>query len=154
MTDVPASATMMKDGMARPTGRDMWGWFARGEVYMAIGVIGVILLLILPIPAFLMDVLLAVSLVSSVLILMTAVMMKKPLDFAIFPTVLLVSTLFRLGLNLASVIVDGNEAAHSRDTRDMRITPAEVIPAGDGFTFTVIYDGMLTSLASASHRLT
>lgn len=111
MTDAPAS-TMMKDGMARPTGRDMWGWFARGEVYMAIGVIGVILLLILPIPTFLLDVLLALSLVSSVLILMTAVMMKKPLDFAIFPTVLLVTTLFRLGLNLAStrlVLSHGHE---------------------------------------------
>lgn len=111
MTDVPASP-MMKDGMARPTGRDMLGWFARSEVYMAIGVIGVVLLLILPIPVFLMDVLLALSLVSSVLILMTAVMMKKPLDFAIFPTVLLVTTLFRLGLNLAStrlVLSHGHE---------------------------------------------
>ena len=111
MTDVPAS-TMMSDGMARPTGRDMMGWVVRGEVAMAVGVIGVILLLILPIPAFLMDVLLAVSLVSSVLILMTAVMMKRPLDFAIFPTVLLVSTLFRLGLNLAStrlVLSHGHE---------------------------------------------
>ena len=111
MTDIPAS-TMMKDGMARPTGRDMMGWVARGEVGMAVGVIGVILLLILPIPAFLMDMLLALSLVSSVLILMTAVMMKKPLDFAIFPTVLLVSTLFRLGLNLAStrlVLTHGHE---------------------------------------------
>jgi len=101
MTDVPASV-MMKDGYAAPTGRDMWGWVARGEVYMAIGVIGVILLLILPVPKMLLDLLLAISLVSSVLILMTAVMMKRPLDFAIFPTVLLVSTLFRLGLNLAS----------------------------------------------------
>ncbi|WP_298743791.1 flagellar biosynthesis protein FlhA [uncultured Brevundimonas sp.] len=104
----------MKDGMARPTGRDMMGWVARGEVGMAVGVIGVILLLILPIPAFLMDMLLALSLVSSVLILMTAVMMKKPLDFAIFPTVLLVSTLFRLGLNLAStrlVLSHGHEGS-------------------------------------------
>ena len=111
MTDIPAS-TMMRDGMAPPSGRDMLGWVARGEVAMAIGVIGVILLLILPIPSFLMDVLLALSLVSSVLILMTAVMMKKPLDFAIFPTVLLVSTLFRLGLNLAStrlVLSHGHE---------------------------------------------
>ena len=111
MTDIPVSP-LMKDGLAPPTGREMWGWFARGEVYMAIGVIGVILLLILPIPVFLMDVLLAVSLVSSVLILMTAVMMKRPLDFAIFPTVLLVSTLFRLGLNLAStrlVLSHGHE---------------------------------------------
>ena len=111
MTDVPASV-MMKDGYARPTGRDMMGWVARGEVAMAIGVIGVILLLILPVPKFLMDLLLAVSLVSSVLILMTAVMMKRPLDFAIFPTVLLVTTLFRLGLNLAStrlILTHGHE---------------------------------------------
>uniref|UniRef100_UPI003518E35F flagellar biosynthesis protein FlhA n=1 Tax=Brevundimonas sp. TaxID=1871086 RepID=UPI003518E35F len=51
-------------------------------------------------------------LISSVLILMTALMMKKPLDFAIFPTVLLVSTLYRLGLNLAStrlVLTSGHE---------------------------------------------
>jgi len=113
MTDVPAP-TMMSDGMARPTGRDMMGWVVRGEVAMAIGVIGVILLLILPIPTFLLDILLALSLVSSVLILMTAVMMKKPLDFAIFPTVLLVTTLFRLGLNLAStrlVLSHGHEGS-------------------------------------------
>ncbi|WP_417232384.1 flagellar biosynthesis protein FlhA [Brevundimonas sp.] len=107
---------MMKDGMARPTGREVWGWFARGEVAMATGVIGVILLLILPIPKFLLDMLLAISLVSSVLILMSAVMMKRPLDFAIFPTVLLVSTLFRLGLNLAStrlVLTHGHEGHNS-----------------------------------------
>ncbi|HEV7229451.1 flagellar biosynthesis protein FlhA [Brevundimonas sp.] len=103
---------MMRDGMARPTGRDVRGWFARGEVLMAMGVIGIVMLLILPIPPFLLDLLLAISLVSSVLILMTALLMKRPLDFAIFPTVLLVSTLFRLGLNLAStrlVLSHGHE---------------------------------------------
>tara|TARA_R110002012_G_scaffold12236_2_gene54647 strand:+ start:2690 stop:4807 length:2118 start_codon:yes stop_codon:yes gene_type:complete len=113
MTDTPI---MMKDGMARPSSKDMLGWFARGEVGMAVGVMGVILLLILPVPKFLLDMLLAISLVSSVLILMTAVMMKRPLDFAIFPTVLLVSTLFRLGLNLAStrlVLTHGHEGHNS-----------------------------------------
>ena len=115
MTDVPASSSstvLMKDGMARPSSADIRGWLMRGEVGMAVGVIGVILLLILPVPKFLLDVLLALSLVSSVLILMTALMMKRPLDFAIFPTVLLVSTLFRLGLNLAStrlVLTHGHE---------------------------------------------
>lgn len=115
MTDVPASSSspvLMKDGMARPSGSDVRGWLMRGEVGMAVGVIGVILLLILPVPKFLLDLLLAISLVSSVLILMTALMMKRPLDFAIFPTVLLVSTLFRLGLNLAStrlVLTHGHE---------------------------------------------
>ena len=109
MTDTPV---MMKDGMARPTGGDIRSWLMRGEVGMAVGVIGVILLLILPVPKMLLDLLLAISLVSSVLILMTALMMKRPLDFAIFPTVLLISTLFRLGLNLAStrlVLTHGHE---------------------------------------------
>ena len=67
-----------------------------------IGVVGIIVLLILPIPPFLLDVLLAVSITSAVLILMTSLMIKKPLEFTAFPTVLLVTTLFRLGLNLAS----------------------------------------------------
>jgi flagellar biosynthesis protein FlhA len=86
----------------RPTPRDMWGWVARGEVGLAIGVVGIIVLLILPIPAFVLDMLLAISLTSAVLILMTALMIKKPLEFTAFPTVLLVTTLYRLGLNLAS----------------------------------------------------
>ncbi|RZJ29420.1 MAG: flagellar biosynthesis protein FlhA [Brevundimonas sp.] len=113
MTDAPI---LMKDGYARPTALDMRGWLLRGEVLMAVGVIGVIMLLILPVPKFLLDLLLAFSLVSSVLILMTAVMMKRPLDFAIFPTVLLVSTLFRLGLNLAStrlILTHGQEGHQS-----------------------------------------
>jgi flagellar biosynthesis protein FlhA len=106
----------MKDGMARPTGQDVLGWLAKGEVLMAVGVIGVIMLLIMPVPKMLLDLLLAISIVSSVLILMTAVMMKRPLDFAIFPTVLLVTTLFRLGLNLAStrlILTDGQEGHDS-----------------------------------------
>ncbi|KAK0361239.1 hypothetical protein LTR94_024137 [Friedmanniomyces endolithicus] len=104
------------DGLARPTGKEIMGWLAKGEVLMAVGVIGVIMLLIVPVPKMLLDLLLAVSIVSSVLILMTAVMMKRPLDFAIFPTVLLVSTLYRLGLNLAStrlILTHGQEGHDS-----------------------------------------
>jgi len=74
----------------------------RGEVALALGVIGIVLLLVLPVPAFLIDVLLATSLTSAVLILMTSLLIQKPLEFTAFPTVLLVTTLFRLGLNLAS----------------------------------------------------
>jgi flagellar biosynthesis protein FlhA len=85
-----------------PSARDVWGWVARGEVALAIGIVGIIVLLILPIPAFMLDMLLAISITSSVLILMTALLIKKPLEFTAFPTVLLVATLFRLGLNIAS----------------------------------------------------
>jgi len=87
---------------SHPDAGDVWGWLKRGDVGLAIGLIGIIVLLIVPIPAFLLDVLLAVSITSSVLILMTALNIKKPLEFTAFPTVLLVATLFRLGLNLAS----------------------------------------------------
>ena len=86
----------------RPTARDVWGWIARGDVGLATGVVGIIVLLILPIPAFVLDLLLAISITSAVLILMTSLMIKRPLEFTAFPTVLLVTTLFRLGLNLAS----------------------------------------------------
>ncbi|MFC3076822.1 flagellar biosynthesis protein FlhA [Phenylobacterium terrae] len=93
----------------------MWGWVARGEVALALGVVGIIVLLILPIPAFLLDALLSLSVTSAVLILMTALLMKKPLEFTAFPTVLLVTTLFRLGLNIAStrlILSHGHEGAH------------------------------------------
>jgi len=99
-----------------PTAREAWGWVARGEVALALGVIGIIVLLILPMPPALMDLLLAFSLVSSVLILMTALMIKKPLEFTAFPTVLLVATLFRLGLNLATtrlILAHGHEGGAS-----------------------------------------
>ena len=86
----------------RPTARDVWGWVARGDVGLAAGVVGIIVLLIVPIPAFVLDMLLAISITSAVLILMTSLMIKRPLDFTAFPTVLLVTTLFRLGLGLAS----------------------------------------------------
>ncbi len=79
-----------------------WRSAARGEVALAIGIVGIIVLLILPIPSFMLDGLLAISITSAVLILMTALLIKKPLEFTAFPTVLLVATLFRLGLNVAS----------------------------------------------------
>ena len=87
---------------ARPTPKEVWGWVARGEVALALCIVGIVVLLILPIPAFLLDTLLALSITSAVLILMTSLLIKKPLEFTAFPTVLLMATLFRLGLNIAS----------------------------------------------------
>ncbi|MBA4806614.1 flagellar biosynthesis protein FlhA [Brevundimonas sp.] len=129
---------MMKDGMARPTGRDVLSWVNRGEVLMAVGVIGVIMLLILPVPKMLLDLLLAISLVSSVLILMTAVMMKRPLDFAIFPTVLLVSTLFRLGLNLASTRLILTHGQEGHDSAGQVINAFGQLMMGGNFIIGVI----------------
>ena len=100
---------------AAPTPREVWGWVARGEVALALGVVGIVVLLILPVPPILLDLFLAISIASAVLILMTALMMKRPLDFTSFPTVLLVATLYRLGLNIAStrlILGHGHEGAH------------------------------------------
>ncbi|MEN5146190.1 flagellar biosynthesis protein FlhA [Brevundimonas diminuta] len=140
MADAP---TLMKDGMARPTGRDALGWLMRGEVGMAVGVIGVIMLLILPIPKMLLDLLLAISLVSSVLILMTAVMMKRPLDFAIFPTVLLVSTLYRLGLNLASTRLILSNGQEGHDSAGKIIQAFGELMMGGNFIIGVIIFAIL-----------
>jgi flagellar biosynthesis protein FlhA len=100
---------------ARPSPREMMGWVMRGEVALAIGVVGVIVLLIVPVPAFLLDVLLSLSITSAVLILMTSLLIKRPLEFTAFPTVLLVTTLYRLALNIAStrlILGHGHEGAH------------------------------------------
>jgi flagellar biosynthesis protein FlhA len=85
-----------------PSLKELWSWVARGDVAMMLGVVLIILLLVTPIPPILIDLLLAISLTSAVLILMTTLLMKRPLDFTSFPTVLLVTTLFRLGLDVAS----------------------------------------------------
>ncbi|MDG2520884.1 flagellar biosynthesis protein FlhA [Caulobacter segnis] len=95
--------------------KDILGWLLRGEVGLAIGIAAIIVLLILPVPPFLLDILLSLSVTSSVLILMTALLIKRPLEFSSFPTVLLVATLFRLGLNIAStrlILSHGHEGAH------------------------------------------
>ncbi len=85
-----------------PSAKSLVNGILRGEMGLALGVVGIIVLLILPVPSILLDLLLAVSLTGAVLILMTAVLIKKPLEFTSFPTVLLVATLYRLGLNIAS----------------------------------------------------
>lgn len=98
-----------------PSAREMLGWLARGEVAMAVGIVAIIVLLILPIPAFMLDILLSISIASSILILMTSILIKRPLDFTAFPTVLLVATLFRLALNIATtrlILSHGHEGAH------------------------------------------
>ncbi|MEZ7754239.1 flagellar biosynthesis protein FlhA [Microbacterium paraoxydans] len=67
-----------------------------------IGVVGIIMLLVVPVPPFLLDVLIILNIMFALVILLTSMFVKKPLDFSVFPSLLLVATLFRLGLNVAS----------------------------------------------------
>jgi flagellar biosynthesis protein FlhA len=73
-----------------------------GDIMLAVAVVAVLVVLILPLPRWLLDVSLAFSISFSVLILLTALFSEKPLDFTAFPTVLLLATMVRLALNLAS----------------------------------------------------
>ncbi|HEY8590171.1 MAG TPA: flagellar biosynthesis protein FlhA [Naasia sp.] len=67
-----------------------------------IGVVAIIMLLVVPVPAWLLDLLITVNILFALVILLTTMFVKKPLDFSIFPSLLLVATLFRLGINVAS----------------------------------------------------
>ncbi|MDR6664350.1 flagellar biosynthesis protein FlhA [Rhizobium sp. 1399] len=82
------------------------------DVGFAMGIIGIICILFLPIPPFLIDMGLAFSIAFSVLILMVALWIQKPLDFSSFPTILLIATMTRLALNIATtrvILSHGNE---------------------------------------------
>src|SRR6185437_3558541 len=74
----------------------------RSDLALAIGIMAIIVVLLLPLPPWLLDIALALSLGFSILILMTAVFIRKPLEFSSFPTILLITTMLRLALNLAS----------------------------------------------------
>lgn len=73
-----------------------------GNFYLALGVVFIIAAFIFPMPAFLLDMMLVLSLCFAVLILMMGLFIERSLDFSTFPTVLLISTMLRLSLNLAS----------------------------------------------------
>ncbi len=82
------------------------------DVGFAIGIMAILCVFFLPIPSFLIDLGLAFSIALSVLILMVALWIQKPLDFSAFPTVLLVATLLRLALNIATtrlILSNGRE---------------------------------------------
>ncbi|MFK7840541.1 MAG: flagellar biosynthesis protein FlhA [Bdellovibrionales bacterium] len=74
----------------------------RPDVFFALGIVTIIMFMLVPIPPVMLDVGLAVSITFSVMILMTILFIKTPLEFSTFPTILLVATSMRLGLNVAS----------------------------------------------------
>ena len=86
------------------------------DVGFAIGIIIILAVLFLPIPAFLIDIGLAFSIALSVLILMVALWIQRPLDFSSFPTMLLIATMLRLSLNIATtrmILSQGNNGTHA-----------------------------------------
>jgi len=89
---------------------------ANRDMALAGGVMAIIAMLVLPLPAWLLDLGLALSITFSILILMTSLFIDRPLDLNAFPTILLIATMLRLGLNIAStrlILGHGHEGAHA-----------------------------------------
>jgi flagellar biosynthesis protein FlhA len=91
---------------------DLGTMLRRSDIGLAVGMMAILVVLILPLPPLLLDFSLAISITFSVLILMTSLFIQAPLEFSAFPTVLLIATMLRLALNLAStrlILAHGHE---------------------------------------------
>lgn len=81
-----------------------------GQIGIPFGIVAIVVMMVVPLPSMVLDLLLAVNLTLSVLVLLVALRVTRPLDFAVFPSLLLIATLFRLALNVSAtrlVLVDG-----------------------------------------------
>ncbi len=124
---LPAEGDEQPAGEAFNIGAKISAAMRRGDIMLALGVVAILVVLILPMPKWLLDISLAFSITFSVLILMTAIFISKPLEFNAFPTVLLLATMMRLSLNLAStrlILAHGHEGTGAA---------GEVIQAFGGF---------------------
>jgi len=82
------------------------------DVIMAIGVIGMLVVMVIPLPTIMLDIFLSFNITLAVVVLLVAMYTLKPLEFSVFPSLLLLATLLRLSLNVAStrlILLHGNE---------------------------------------------
>ena len=99
----------------------------RGDIFFALAIILMLVILIMPMPAWLLDIALAFSITISCLVLMTAIFIERPNEFNAFPLVLLITTMYRLSLNLASTRLILSKGYQGPDAA------GEVIAAFGGF---------------------
>ena len=81
-----------------------------GQIGIPIAIVSVVVMMVVPLPAFLLDLLFVCNIALAVLVLLISLQVKRPLEFAVFPSLLLVATMFRLALNVSStrlVLLDG-----------------------------------------------
>ncbi len=101
----------MADATVTSTIRGLFGQ-KMGDVYIAFGVIFIVMMLIIPLHTFVLDLLMAINLMLSLLIILLVLYNKDPLEFSLFPTILLVSSVFGLALNVSStrlILRDGGQ---------------------------------------------
>lgn len=92
------------------------GIFKQSDSMLAVGILTMLIVMLVPIPPFFLDIMFSFSITLSLLILLTSMFILSPLEFSIFPTLLLVTTLLRLALNVAStrlILINGAKGADS-----------------------------------------
>jgi len=85
-------------------------WIQKSDVLVGLGIITVVVMLVIPLPTFLLDFFMAISIMIGLITLMVVVFIQRAFDFSVFPSLLLVSTVFRLALNISStrlILLDG-----------------------------------------------
>ena len=120
------------------------GFRLRGDMLFAGGTIAILTVLILPMPHWLLDISLAISIAFSVLILMTALFIDKPLELSAFPTILLVATMIRLALNLASTRLILGHGHEGKDAAGKVIEAFGNFVMQDNFVIGIIVFAILT----------
>lgn len=78
------------------------GWNQRSETLLSLGLLGIVVIMLVPLPTFMLDLLLAINLCGAILLLLITLGVRRALDLSVFPSLLLVMTLYRLSLNVAS----------------------------------------------------
>ncbi len=134
----------MADSNAAPNKVNFLGKLARrGDIALALGLVAILVVLILPLPKWLLDFGLAISITFSVLILMTVLFISRALDFSSFPTVLLLATVMRLALNLASTRLILAHAHEGPDAAGMVIEAFGNFVMGGNFVIGIIVFAIL-----------
>jgi flagellar biosynthesis protein FlhA len=102
------------------------------DIFFALGIVVILAVLFLPIPAFMIDIGLAFSIALSVLILMVALWIQRPLDFSSFPTILLIATMLRLSLNIATTRMILSHGSEGTDAAGYIISGfSQLVMSGD-----------------------
>ena len=97
--------------LPQAAGKAKFSMSGMGELGVPIAVLAIIVALITPLPGFILDFLIVIDIMMSVIVMMVAMYIARPVDFSVFPTTLLLLTLFRLSLNISSsrlILLNGN----------------------------------------------
>lgn len=108
------------------------------DLFMAFGMLGVLAVMLVPLPAFILDISLTLSLTVSLLILLVALYTKKPLEFSVFPSLLLLTTLYRLALNVATTRIILTEGHNGEGAAGQVISAFGHFVVGDNYVVGMI----------------